>query len=69
MGDHLRESAFGQIQPVSLHPCRSTPPRRTPFPPCSRRDSGYVAKPPHLRETSGTTQGSPLPGFRYAVVL
>ena len=43
----LRESAFGQIQPGSLHPCRRTPPRRPPFPPCSRWDSGYVAEPTH----------------------
>jgi hypothetical protein len=41
----LREPAAGQLQPGSLHPCRTTTPRRIPFPPYSRRDSGYVAEP------------------------
>ena len=45
---------YGQRQPVSLHPCRNTPTRRVSVPPCSRRDSGYVAEPPHPSPGKGT---------------
>ncbi len=37
-----------------------TPPRRSLFPPCSRRDSGYLAEPPHPWK-GGLSEKPPFP--------